>query len=115
MNSDPRTFEALKHCDRLEPMVTRHDLFIGTALCERLPPAMLAPLVRYLAYGDPMGGFLTALVSGELFDAGCNADANNNPRLADFAIWIAQTWPQESFGSALKMKRWRERGGLADG
>ncbi len=112
MREDPRTFEALKLCDRREPDITRHDLFIGAALCEQLPPAMLAPLVRYLAYGDPLGGFLTALVSGELFEAACHADGNNNPRLADFAKWIQQSWPQVSYGSGDTVRAWQELGGL---
>jgi len=92
--------------DGKAPMVAKHPLFAT------LPQEMVFALVRYLATGHPLGGFLTALVEGDFFRAACNADSDNNRRLADFGIWIQQTWPPRSFGSGPRMDEWYDHDGL---
>jgi len=51
-------------------------------------------------------------VSGDLFNAACNADANNARALHLFAIWIAQAWPTDAYGSRDALTAWISDGGL---
>lgn len=77
------------------------------------PDYMIAGVQRYLAYGEPVGGYLTALFEGRCFDAVCNADGENLASFAYQAKWIAQHAPTGAFGSPAKVTAWIEAGGLA--
>ena len=72
-----------------------------------IPERMWDPLICFLVYGDPMGGFLSALVAGDLYRAALNADSDNFPALGHFGKWIGQTWPGESHGTYKKAESWK--------
>lgn len=83
---------------------------VGPALVG-LPVDMLVALCEYLATAYPLGDFLSALVANDLHRAATNADSNNAPHLANFGIWIAQSWPYGAYGSYDKLDAWE---GVAD-
>lgn len=97
-------------------MLTDHDwepfaISAYVPLC--FPDYMVDGVQRYLAHGDPVGGYLMALFEGRCFDAVCNADAANFASFAHQAKWIAQCAPTGAFGSPDKVTAWMEAGGLA--
>ena len=60
----------------------------------------------YLFEGIEPGGYLTALISGNLYMAACRADHQNSPRLADQAKWLLLNFPDNSFGTPENFKNW---------
>lgn len=76
------------------------------------PGYMVRSVREYLVRGAPMGGYLTALFSGRVFDAVCNADAGNFRSFAWQARWIAQCAPVPAFGSPANVEAWISEGGL---
>ena len=60
----------------------------------------------YLFEGIEPGGYLTSLISGNLYMAACRADHLNKPRLADQAKWVLLNFPDESFGTPENFKKW---------
>lgn len=67
---------------------------------------------RYLAHGDYLGGYLTALFEGRGFDAVCSADPANFASFAFQLKWIAQCAPTGAYGSPKKVTAWMKQGGL---
>lgn len=76
------------------------------------PPYMRTAVRQYLLLGHPMGGYLTRLFEGRVFDAVCNADAQNFAAFAMCCKWIAQCAPVDAFGSPAKVAAWHRVGGL---
>ena len=54
----------------------------------------------------PPGGFIKAVLVGDLFAAACSADYENANCLADIAEWVYQNAPAGSFGSNAAIKGW---------
>ena len=62
----------------------------------------------YLLNGWMPGGFLTAVICGDLFRAVDTADTANRQMLWAVARWISHNAPRESWGSAQIMRDWME-------
>lgn len=61
---------------------------------------------NYLMHGVPPGGFLGAVLVGDLFLAASRADHWNKPRLAEIALAIYHSMPPYSFGRAEIVRSW---------
>src|SRR5512145_145035 len=75
---------------------------------EGVPATIADSLVHYLRYGRPVGGFLTAVLEGHLFEAATRADEDNRKALGDIARAIVWFFPNAAYGSPEKVERWRE-------
>ncbi len=100
-----RTDQAIKYLETHAPEVLAHEGYVGGF--HRIPDRMVDPLVCFLVFGDPMGGFLSAIVAGDFYRAALNADSDNFPALGHFGKWIGQTWPNASHGSYKKSESWK--------
>jgi hypothetical protein len=63
-------------------------------------------LENYLMYGFEPGGFLTAVLSNNLFLAAGRADHHNRERLAEIAEIVYHNMPGISFGSKEAIHNW---------
>lgn len=71
-----------------------------------IPRHTQADLERYIENGEPVGGFLTAVLCNDLMKAAQMADEYNRPVLADIARYIAYYAPLAAYGDFKKMKAW---------
>lgn len=78
------------------------------------PQAMQDALRDYAEKRRPRGGFLTAVLEGNLFEAALRADDTNRPRLAAIALWIDQNLPHAIHGTPEKVALWLEAGPTRD-
>ena len=76
-----------------------------------IPPHMREQIICYLLRGVPMGGFLTAVFSNNLFDAVGAADSVNIKILPAYAIFICNNTPPGSWGSRRDVVSWSAAGG----
>lgn len=72
----------------------------------RIPEHTQTALSDYIERGIPVGGFLHAVLSNNLFDAVSKADKQNLPALKDITDWIFAQAPQGSWGSEALVLRW---------
>jgi hypothetical protein len=56
--------------------------------------------------GRRTGGFLQAMLEGDLYRAAASADIYNQQRLYHIAKYIVNTLPSESYGSPEKVEKW---------
>jgi len=63
-------------------------------------------LENYLIYGFEPGGFLTAVLTNNLFLAASRADHHNRERLARIAEAVYHNMPSISFGSPEAVRNW---------
>lgn len=75
--------------------------FVGSAIIEALS--------RYSAHRIETGGFLRAMLEGDLYAAAGYADINNQQRLYHIAKYIVNTLPHQSYGSKEKVATWLRR------
>lgn len=68
---------------------------------------------EFIERGLPPGGFLTAVLGGDLGDASARADHINASRLGDYAAFLRMYAPAEAWGTRENFQHWCERGGLA--
>lgn len=61
---------------------------------------------RYLEFGVPPGGFLTAVICNNLKEAVGRADDTNQALLVDIIGWWYNEAPAASWGSREHMDRW---------
>ena len=66
-------------------------------------------LFNYLVKGWEPGGFLTAVLTNNLYRAAQVADFENRQRLAWVARWVTHALPQICYGSAEAMDQWMAR------
>lgn len=78
---------------------------------ETLP--LKAPLDDYLEYGHPVGGFLQAVLSNQLFEAVGRADLENRARLAEYVSYLYNHAPMYCRGSEERVREWIHKGGKA--
>jgi hypothetical protein len=71
-----------------------------------IPKPAHEALVRYFVHGIEPGGFLTAILVGDLFTAAFKADYLNSPSMANIAKWIVHHAPHNSYGTADIVKKW---------
>jgi len=63
-----------------------------------IPLYMREPIVGYLLDGQPPGGFLRAVIDGDLFEAVSRADGTNIHHLKDYVSFFYQHTPRGSYG-----------------
>lgn len=79
------------------------------------PPGDLRDVDQLRAYietGRGLGGFLSAIVSGDLILAARRADGYNLPRLHLYVAWLDANAPAVCYGSAEAVADWMSSGGL---
>ncbi len=75
---------------------------------EILPNYMIGGLVRYFNNHISPGGFLRAMLAGDLFEALAHADDQNKYRLHDYAMWLFNYVPgrPQGWGSYEAVDAW---------
>jgi len=86
-------------------MLEQLDLHLAT-----LPDNLRPGLRRYLVEGLPTGGFLQAVIAGDLYDAVQRADPFCAVRIADVVRFFVYFAPADSYGSREAYAAWVERG-----
>lgn len=71
-----------------------------------IPLHTQAALSDYIEKGLPVGGFLYAVLSNNLVDAVCKADAENSRALKEIVNWLYNEAPHNCHGSAALYLRW---------
>jgi hypothetical protein len=71
-----------------------------------VPATLHEGLLRYLRQGVIPGGFLTAVLQGDLFKAAVTADRENRDALGQIAMALVWALPEVAFGSREKVDRW---------
>jgi len=77
-----------------------------------IPEHTLYSLRMYIAEGQPLGGFLEKVVSGDATRASTDADLENKRGFHAICRWIAVRAPMCCYGSAFKYDLWLTIGGL---
>lgn len=83
-----------------------------------IPTHMHGGVRGHVEKGRETGGFLTALLTGDLEGAKARADMQNRAAWNDWMVFLADHLPPECHGTPEKVATWREHGGLegmADG
>lgn len=76
-----------------------------------IPEHTQAALDRYVNSGIMPGGFLTAVLSNDLFGAVAMADSANRLALPEIVAFIYNDVPSAAWGSADKVYSWAQRKG----
>jgi hypothetical protein len=71
-----------------------------------VPPSLHDGLLRYLRRGILPGGFLTAVLQGDLYKAAITADAGNFEAIGTIARALVWALPADAYGSPAKVARW---------
>ena len=71
-----------------------------------------AALERYVQTGCPVGGFLTAVLQNELYEALASADGENLRDILEIGRYVYWETPRQCWGSRKKLLKWIEQGGL---
>lgn len=78
-----------------------------------IPDYMAGGLARWIAGGVMPGGFLSAVLRGDLFGALGKADENNLRMLPAYGYFLYNKAPMMCYGSPEKVKAWAASNGLA--
>lgn len=78
----------------------------------RIPPYIRESLDLYARDGRPLGHFLTAVLTNDLFEACGRADDNNVWVLPVITAYVFNHLPGGCWGSPEKVAAWREHRGL---
>jgi len=81
----------------------------------KLPAETRRSAMLYIEHGQPPGGFLSALFSNDLLGTYGKADPDNRAALPEWCQFIFNETPHGCHGSASKVSRWIEQGGLKGG
>ena len=73
---------------------------------ESLPEHMREGTRLYIEHGIEPGGFLTAVICNDLFEAFGHADWINQERMKDWVMFFYNEAPAGCFGSRKKMDAW---------
>lgn len=71
-----------------------------------IPDYMHASLLGYICERHPVGTFLRAVLSNDLFGAACNADEQNEVHLRDYVLFLHNHAPSGCWGSAEHYSFW---------
>lgn len=69
-------------------------------------------IVDYICYGGSCGGFMWALMSGDLYGVVKKADDTNRLQIIQLAEWIHSHAPVGCYGSQIKVQAWVDSRGL---
>jgi len=75
-------------------------------------PDILEAVQLHVAYGQPCGHFLSAVLCDHLKDAVRRADEHNVTRIRDLVKLLFNRAPAECWGSKEKVAAWRSVGGM---
>lgn len=78
-------------------------------------PDVLEYLEIYLNIGRVAGGFLRAVLEGNLYEAAVTADGSNGRNLAGIARFIYHKFPTDAYGTPEKVQKWELHDGLKGG
>jgi hypothetical protein len=67
---------------------------------------IVSALLRYVVHRVETGGFLYAVLCGDLYGAVNRADLQNRARLSDIVWLIYNEVPSSAFGSPEKVNQW---------
>lgn len=84
----------------------------GAGLKKWVPDHMRAGMARYVVLGILPGGFLRAVLSNDLMEAGRMADDENRRRLSNYVMFLINYAPSDCYGSPDAMQAWAKRGGM---
>ena len=84
---------------RVDGLPVRYDL---------LPESLRGGAQRYIEHGIPMGIFLHAVASNDLFTAVVCADKVNLANIRQLVLWWHDYAPPDCHGSAEKVQAWME-------
>ena len=76
------------------------------------PSQMSAGVERYIEQGCDPGGFLFALICGDLYEAIARADTGNLYAIVAWWYWVRDEAPNACYGSRAKVETWIREGGL---
>lgn len=76
------------------------------------PENVIESLRAYALIGRPLGGFLEAVIAGDLYQAVARADQVNACSLAVIVAYIHNEMPPECYGSPERYIDWIACGGL---
>jgi hypothetical protein len=79
---------------------------------ERVPEHMRSGIRRYIEEGEPVGHFLTALLSNDLSGAVAHGDLINQAALVDWVKFLHNEAPSGAHGSLDNVRSWSKAGGL---
>lgn len=74
-----------------------------------IPSRMMSAIERYANWGIPPGGFLTAVICNDLFNAVGLADKENLVNLSAYVSYFYNEVPSQCWGSKEKMTAWVEK------
>ena len=78
----------------------------------RIPERMREAIIGYVMYGRPVGHFLNAVFSHDLFEAVARADGENARLLPEYVKFIHNRCPVFCHGGGSIVPLWLSRGGL---
>jgi hypothetical protein len=71
--------------------------------------------VRHAIDGVPTGNFLSKMFENDLLGAVCGADEITLAGIRELMLFMHNFAPSRCWGSAERVKRWREAGGIRGG
>lgn len=77
-----------------------------------IPAHMRLPLARYIMDGQPVGGFLHAVLCDQAARATANADPANLRALPAYYVFLHRYGPSSSWGRPETVAHWMAIGGL---
>jgi hypothetical protein len=83
-----------------------------TRLWDDIPDHCKEGLRAYIEKGEPVGSFLSALLSNDLKRTYEKADDTNIGRVKNYLMFLYNEAPSECWGSPDKYAGWQQRGGL---
>jgi hypothetical protein len=83
-----------------------------TRLWDDIPDHCKEGLRGYIEKGEPVGSFLSALLSNDLRKTYEKADDTNIGRIKNYLMFLYNEAPSECWGSPDKYAGWQKRGGL---
>ncbi len=75
----------------------------------KIPPLVLAALVRWGKQKTPVGDFLTAFLSNDLMKAISKADENSLAAFRHIMLFVHNELPSQCHGSLKKVEAWEEQ------
>lgn len=79
-------------------------------LRSQVPPLLMNGLDQYVEHRIRTGGFLEAILKGDLYDTMQKGDLTNLMRIKPIVDYIIYCLPASSYGSAEKVEAWLAEG-----
>jgi hypothetical protein len=77
-----------------------------------IPHHMIQPTKDWVEHGWSPGGFLSAILEHDFYDAIFQADGENQTRIVQWAQFLAWFLPSACHGSPEVVRKWKAQGGL---